>query len=101
MANAYNTTLVNVTTTGSDVVVFASSAKTIVRDVMIYARGTTPTVSVLYNDRTSVLIVAKETMTTDATLRPFTAPLSMPSAHEIKINTSAEVNVLITYVEFS
>ena len=100
MANIYNTTLVSVTTTGSNVIVYTSPGKTIVRDVAIYAKGTTPTVSTLYNDRTSTLVLDQTTLTTSATHRPFATPLGMPNAHEILVNTSAEVNVLITYVEF-
>jgi len=101
MANTYLTTLVEVTTTGSNVVVFNASSKCIVRDVMIYAKGTTPTVSVLFNDRTSTLVVAKESMATDATFRPFATPLAMPSSSEIIVNTSADLHVLITYVQFT
>ena len=100
MANTYLTTLVNVSTTGSNVLVFTSSAKTIVRDVLIHAKGAAATVSVLYDDRTTDDAVAKNSLTADETWRPFTTPLAMPSAHELKINTSATVNVLITYVEF-
>jgi len=101
MANNYITELVSVTTTGSNVVVFNAGEKSIVRDVMIYAKGTTPTVSVLFNDRTSTLVVAKETIATDATFRPFATPLAVPLSSEIIVNTSAEINVLITYVEFT
>ena len=101
MANTYNTTLVNVTTTGSNVLVFVSSAKTIVRDVLIYAKVGAATVSVLYDDRTTDDVVAKNSLSADETWRPFTAPLAMPSAHELKVNTDAAVNVLVTYVEFT
>lgn len=100
MANTYNTEVVSVTTTGSNVLVFASDAKTIVRDVMIYAKGGAATVSVLYDDRTTDAVVAKELLVADDTWRPFTTPLAMPTAHELKVNTSAEITVLITYVEF-
>ena len=100
MANTYNTEIVGVTTTGSNVLVFASGAKTIVRDVMIYAKGGAADVSVLYDDRTTDAVVAKESLAADDTWRPFTAPLAMPDAHELKVNTSAEITVLITYVEF-
>jgi len=101
MANTYLTTLVEVTTTGSNVVVFTASSKSIVRDVMIYAKGTTPTVSVLFYDRTSTLVVAKEAMATDATFRPFATPLAMPSSSQILVNTSDNLHVLITYVQFT
>ena len=100
MANTYITEVVSVTTTGSNVLVFASDAKTIVRDVMIYAKGGAATVSVLYDDRTTDAVVAKESLAADDTWRPFTTPLGMPTAHELKVNTSAEITVLITYVEF-
>jgi len=101
MANTYLTTLVEVTTTGSNVVVFTASSKSIVRDVMIYAKGTTPIVSVLFDDRTSQLVVAKTQIATDGTFRPFATPIAVPIANAILVNTSANLHVLITYVEFT
>jgi hypothetical protein len=101
MANTYQTQIVSVTTTGSNVLIFTASGSLIVRDVMIYAKGGAATVSVLYDDRTTDDVVAKESLTADETWRPFAAPIAMLSAHELKVNTSAAVTILITYVEFS
>ena len=100
MANTYKTEIVSVTTTGSNVLVFVSGAKTIVRDVMIYAKGEAATVAVLYDDRTTDAVVAKESLAADGTWRPFTTPLAMPDTHELKVNTDEDITVLITYVEF-
>lgn len=101
MANSYLTTLTAVTTTGSDVTVFTSRADTIVRDVQIYAKGGAATVSVKYDDGTTDDVIAKKLLIADETWRPFAAPLATPDTHELKVNTSVAVNVLITYVEFS
>lgn len=101
MANSYNSVLVSVSTTGSNVIVYQASEHSIVRSVLIHAKGTTPTVSVLYDDRTTDDVIAKKTLTADETWTPFTTALSVPSAHEIKVNTTDTINVLITYVEFS
>jgi hypothetical protein len=101
MANTYKTEMVSVTTTGSNVLVFTASGSLIVRDVMIYAKGGAATVSVLYDDRSTDDVVAKESLTADETWRPFTAPIAMLSAHELKVNTNASLTILITYVEFS
>ena len=101
MANTYKTEMVSVTTTGSNVLIFTASGSLIVRDVMIYAKGGAATVSVLYDDRSTDDVVAKESLTADETWRPFVTPIAMLSAHELKVNTSAAVTILITYVEFS
>lgn len=101
MANTYKTTIVEVSTTGSDVDVFtAPSGGCIVRNVMIYAKGAA-TVVVNYNDRTTDAAINKATLTTDELWEPFSAPLGMLSANIISVNTSAALNVLITYVEFT
>ena len=101
MANTYQTEIVSVTTTGSNVLVFTASGSLIVRDVMIYAKGGAATVSVLYDDRTTDDVVAKESLTADETWRPFATPIAMLSAHELKVNTSAALTIRITYEEFS
>jgi hypothetical protein len=101
MANTYKTDMVSVTTTGSNVLVFTASTSLIVRDVHIYAKGGAATVSVLYDDRTIDDVVAKKSMTADEKWHPFASPIAMLSAHEIKVNTSAALTILITYVEFS
>ena len=100
MANTYQTEMVSVTTTGSNVLVFTASASLIVRDVMIYAKGGAATVSVLYDDRTTDDVVAKKSLSADETWRPFTTPIAMSSAQELKVNTSETLTILITYVEF-
>lgn len=101
MANTYKTVMVEVSTTGSNVVVFsAPSGGCIVRNVMIYAKGASTT-SVLYDDRTTNVAINKATLATDEMWEPFSAPLGMLSANTISVNTSAALNVLITYVEFS
>lgn len=100
MANTYKTDMVVVSTTGSNVIFFTASADLIVRDVMIYAKGGAATVYVLYDDRTTDDVVAKKSLAADETWRPFTTPIAMPSAHELKVNTSETLTILITYVEF-
>jgi len=100
MANTYQTEMVSVSTTGSDIIIFLASGNTIVRDVMIYAKGGAATVSVLFDDRTTDDVVAKKSLAGDETWRPFTAPLAMTNAQDIKVNTDATITVLITYVEF-
>jgi len=101
MANTYKTDMVSVTTTGSNVLVFIASGDLIVRDVMIFAKGGAATVSVLYDDRTTDDVVAKKSLSADETWRPFTAPVAMRNAHELKVNTTDTLTILITYVEFS
>lgn len=100
MANTYKTDMVVVSTTGSNVIFFTASADLIVRDVMIYAKGGVLTAAVLFDDKTTDDVVAKKTLTADETWRPFTAPLAMVSGHELKVNTSDTITILITYVEF-
>jgi len=101
MANTYKTVMVEVSTTGSNVVVFsAPSGGCIVRNVMIYAKGAA-TLSVLYDDRTTNVAINKATLALDEMWEPFSTPLGMQSANTISVNTSAALNVLITYVEFS
>jgi hypothetical protein len=100
MANSYNTEMVSVATTGSNVLVFAATGDLILRDVQIYAKGGAATVSVLYDDRTIDDVVAKKSMDADEKWHPFAAPIAMRSAHELKVNTSAALTILITYVEF-
>ena len=101
MANLYKTVIVEVSTTGTDVPVFsAPSGHCIVRNVMIYAKGS-GTVVVNYDDRTTDAAINKATVATDELWEPFSTPLGMLSANVISINTSVAVNVLITYVEFS
>ena len=97
---AYQTEMVSVSTTGSNVIIFTASGNTIVRDVMIYAKGGAATVSVLFDDRTTDDVVAKKSLSADETWRPFTAPVAMTSAQDIKVNTDATLTILITYVEF-
>ena len=101
MANSYKTDMVSVTTTGSDVLIFAASTSLIVRDVMIYAKGGHANVSVIYNDRTIDDVVVKGSLSADETWRPFATPIAMLSSHELKVNTSAALTILVTYVEFS
>ena len=101
MANTYKTVMTEVATTGSDVDVFtAPSGGCIVRNVMIYAKGS-GTATVKYDDRTTDAAINQATLTTDEMWEPFSSPLGMLSAHIISVNTSVAVNVLITYVEFS
>ena len=101
MANLYKTVMTEVTTTGSDVPVFtAPGGGCIVRNVMIYAKGS-GTVAVGYDDRTTDAVINKATVATDEMWEPFSSPLGMLSANVISVNTSVAVNVLVTYVEFS
>lgn len=100
MANTYQTDMVSVTTTGSNVLFFQASGDLIVRDVMIYAKGGAATVSVLYDDRTTDDVVAKKSLSADETWRPFATPLAMRNVHELKVNTTEALTILITYVEF-
>ena len=100
MANTYNTVMVSVATTGSNVLVFTASGDLIMRDMHIYAKGGAATVSVLYDDRTIDDVVAKKSLTADEKWHPFASPIAMRSAHELKVNTSAALTILITYVEF-
>ena len=101
MANLYKTVMVAVTTTGSDVYLFtAPTGGCIVRNVMIYANGAA-TVTVKYDDRTTSAAIKKATPAANETFEPFSAPLGMPGAHSILVNTSATLNALITYVEFT
>jgi len=100
MANTYQTEMVSVSTTGSDITIFLASGNTIVRDVMIYSKGGAATVSVLFDDRTTDDVIAKKSLAAEETWRPFTAPIAMTNAQDIAVNTSATVTILITYVEF-
>jgi len=100
MANTYQTDMVSVTTTGSNVLFFQASGDLIVRDVMIFAKGGAATVSVLYDDRTTDDVVAKKSLSADETWRPFATPLAMRNVHELKVNTTEALTILITYVEF-
>lgn len=101
MANTYKTVMVEVSTTGSNVVVFsAPSGDCIVRNVMIYAKGAL-TVTVLYDDRTTNAAINKATLALDEMWEPFSTPLGMRSANTISVNTSDALMVLITYVEFT
>jgi hypothetical protein len=100
MANAYKSKLVVVSTTGSNVIFFTADGNTIVRDVMIYAKGGAANVAIFYDDRTNDDAVAYKAMSADETWRPFATPLAMNDLHELKVNTSVSVNILITYVEF-
>jgi len=100
MANAYKSKLVVVSTTGSNVIFFTADGNTIVRDVMIYAKGGAATVPVLYDDRTTDDVVAKKSLSADETWRPFATPLAMRNVHELKVNTTEALTILITYVEF-
>ena len=96
MANSYFTTITAVATTGSDVTVFTSRADTIVRDMHIYAKGGAATVSVKYDDGTTDEVIAKKSLAADEKWHPFNAPLATPDTHELKVNASVAVNVLIT-----
>ena len=101
MANTYITTTAEVTTTGSNVIFFTSpSGGCIVRNVMIYAKSAA-TVTVNYDDRTTDVSIHKVTLAADELWEPFSTPLGMPAANFLKVNTSAALNVLITYVQFS
>jgi hypothetical protein len=101
MANSYKTVMVEVSTTGTDIPVFtAPSGHSIVRNVMIYAKGS-GTVVVKYDDRTTNAAINKATLTTDELWEPFSTPLGMLSANVINVNTAVAVNVLVTYVEFT
>lgn len=100
MANSYTTTITAVDTTGSDVTVFASRGNTIVRDMHIYAKGGAATVSVKYDDGTTNAVIAKKSLAADEKWHPFAAPIAPLLNHELKVNTSATLNILITYVEF-
>jgi len=100
MANTYKSKLVAVTTTGSNVIFFTADGSTIVRDVMIYAKGGAANVAVLYDDRTTDDVVTYKAMSADETWRPFATPLAMTDLDELKVNTSETLNILITYVEF-
>lgn len=101
MANLYKTVMVEVTTTGSNVYVFtAPTGGCIVRNVMIYAKAAA-TVSVLYDDRTTYVAANKAALSLDEMWEPFSTPIGMLYSNSIGVNTSAAVNVLITYVEFS
>ena len=102
MANSYKTDIIAVATTGSDVDFFTSpTGGCIVRDVMIYAKTASTTVSVLYDDRTDDAQIATETsMASGDTWRPFATPIGMQPTHKLSVNTNEAVNVLITYVEF-
>lgn len=93
--------MVAVTTTGSDVAIFtAPTGGCIVRGVMIYANSAA-TVTVKYDDRTTSAAIKKVTPAANETFEPFSTPLGMRVAHSIIVNTSATLNALITYVEFS
>lgn len=93
--------MVEVTTTGSDVYIFTSpNGGCIVRNVIIYSKGAA-TVIVNCDDRTTHAAINKATLGANETFEPFSAPLGMPAAHSISVNTGFALNVLITYVEFS
>ena len=101
MANTYITTTAEITTTGSNVTFFtAPSGGCIVRNVMIYAKSAA-TVTVNYDDRSTDVAIHKATLATNELWEPFSTPLGMPSSNFLKLNTSAAVNVLVTYVQFS
>lgn len=101
MANQYKTSIVVVSTTGSDVPVFtAPSGGCIVRNVMIYAKGA-GNVVVSYDDRTTIAAINKTTMAANETWEPFSKPIGMPYTNTISVNTGVELHVLITYVEFT
>jgi len=103
MANTYKTNVIEISTTGSDVDFFtAPTGGCIVRDVMIYAKTASTTVSILYDDRVDDASVATETsMAVGDTWRPFATAIGMQADHKLSVNTNEAVNVLITYVEFS
>lgn len=93
--------MVEVTTTGSNVTVFAApSGGCIVRNVMIYPRAS-GTIEVIYNDRTTSTTINAATLTAYEMWEPFSTPLGMLSANVISVISGVAVNVLITYVEFT
>ncbi len=95
--------MVEVSTLGSDIDVFVSpTGGCIMRHMMVYAKSNSTTVYVKYNDRTTDANIATEaSMAGNETWIPFASPLGMPSGHTLSVNTNEELNVLITYVEFS